>query len=196
MKSFLHFVLYQMHLAKPWTFYTEAECQALERYASEKKRLAEIGCWQGVNTRRLRCVMASDGILFAVDPYPPGRLGFSWSQIIAHKEVAKVIRGKLQWLCMTDLEAAAWFRAHHEPPLDFIYSDALNTYDGFKACWEAWSSLIASHGIYILANSRSSATQNIDQAGSSQFTKDVIVKDSRFELLEPVDTFTILRRRS
>lgn len=195
MKIFLHFLLYQMHLAKPWTCYTEEACQALERYASGRKRLAEIGCWHGVNTARLRRAMASDGILFAIDPYLPGRLGFSCSQIIAHNEVAKVANGKVQWLCMTDLEAAAWFRARDEVPLELIYSDALNTYEGFKACWEAWSPLLVPHGIYVLANSRSSTTQNIDQAGSAQFTRDVIVKDPRFELLETVDTFTILRRR-
>lgn len=196
MKILTHYLLYHLRLAKPWTFYTEEECKALEQYAQGKLRLAEIGCWQGVNTSRLRRVMAPNAVLFAVDPYRAGRLGFSAPKSIAHAEVGKIRNGEVRWLQMTDLEAAAWLREHGEAPLDFIFSDSLNTYEGFKACWDAWSPLIAPRGIYILANSRSSATRNIDEAGSAQFTRNIAVKDSRFELLPAAGTFTILRRRA
>jgi predicted O-methyltransferase YrrM len=196
MRVLTHFLLYQLGLAKPWTFYTDAECRALEQHAAGKKRLAEIGCWQGVNTSRIRRVMAPDAVLYAIDPYFAGRLGFSAPQRIAHREVRKVQNGTLKWLRMTDLEAADLFRRQNEAPLDFIFSDTLNTYDGFKACWDAWSPWIAPRGIYILANSRSSETRNIDEAGSAKFTKQVVVKDLRFELLPAVGTFTILRRRA
>jgi predicted O-methyltransferase YrrM len=183
-----------MRLAKPWTFYTEAECKALEHYAAGKKRLMEIGCWQGVNTSRLRRAMAKDGILFAVDPYTPGRLGFNAAQCIAHKEVEKIQNGTVKWLRMTDLEAAAWFEREREAPLDFIFSDSLNTYEGFKACWDAWNPKLISGGIYILANSSSSDTRNFEKAGSVQFTREIILKDKRFKHLQTVGTFTILEK--
>ncbi|OLE02278.1 MAG: hypothetical protein AUI36_43495 [Cyanobacteria bacterium 13_1_40CM_2_61_4] len=51
--------------------------------------LAEIGVWHGVTTCRLRSKMASDGVLFAVDPYPIGCLGFSAQRYIARKELGR-----------------------------------------------------------------------------------------------------------
>src|SRR5947209_10406655 len=58
--------------------------------------LAEIGVWHGVTTCRLRSKMASDGGLFAVDPYPSGYLGFRPQRYIARKEVGRWSRTSLR----------------------------------------------------------------------------------------------------
>ena len=83
----LHFLFWKMGLAPADTQTTEAERAALARYAKDTRRLVEIGVWHGVTTTILRRVMAADGILFAVDPFFPGRLGFSVQKLIAHGEV-------------------------------------------------------------------------------------------------------------
>ena len=137
MSVFTHFILWNLGLAKPWTFYTQKECNVLEAYAKDMKRIVEIGCWQGVNTKRMRSVMDPNGTLFAVDPYAPGRLGFSASQIIAHREVAKEKKGQVVWLRMFDVQAAARFQSSHELPVDLIFSDAVNSYEGLRKTWEA-----------------------------------------------------------
>jgi hypothetical protein len=195
MRVLRHFVLWNLRLAKALTPYTAAECECLERHAAGKTRLVEIGCWHGVNTRRLRKVMAPDGVLFGVDPYLPGRLGFSAQRFIARREVNQVMNGSIRWARVTDVEAARWFVASGERPVDFVFSDSVNTFEGFGRTWEAWSALIVSGGIYILANSRSSATLRLDDAGSARYTREVIVRDARFRLVETVDTFTVLERR-
>lgn len=195
MNVITHFLLWRLHLARAKTMYTMAECASLERHAANRTRVAEIGCWQGVNTRRLRTAMAANGVLFGIDPYVPGRLGFSAPAIIAHHEVAKETNGSIRWIRMSDLEAARWFVASGEAPLDFVFSDSLNSFEGFRATWEAWSPLIVSGGRYVLANSRSSATKRLDEAGSVVCTRDVIMRDPRFRLVETVDTFTILEKR-
>jgi hypothetical protein len=190
-----HFVAWAVGLAPAGTMYTEAECGSLERHAAGRKRLAEIGCWHGVNTRRLRTVMAADGVLFGIDPYVAGTLGFSAAQVIAHREVLKTRNGTMRWIRMTDLEAARWFAAAHEAPLDFLFSDSVNSFEGFRATWDAWSPLVAAGARYVLANSRSGAGRHLERAGSAICTRDVIRHDQRFRLLEEVDTFTILERR-
>jgi len=195
MNVITHFLLWTLHLAPARTMYTAAECASLERHAAGKKRLAEIGCWQGVNTRRLRAAMAGDGVIFGIDPYVPGRFGFSAPQIIGHREVEKETNGSVRWIRLSDLEAARWFVAAREAPLDFVFSDSLNSFEGFRATWDAWSPLLVSGGRYVLANSRSSATKQLGEAGSVVCTREVILKDPRFRLLEAVDTFTILERR-
>jgi len=189
-----HFALWALGLAPAATMYSEAECRSLERHAAGRLRLAEVGCWHGVNTRRLRTVMARDGVLFGIDPYAPGTLGFSATRIIAHREVRKTSNGTMRWIRLTDLEAARWFAASGEAPLDFLFSDSLNSFDGFRATWEAWSALVAPGARYVLANSRSSATKQLDKVGSAVCTREVIVRDPRFVLVEEIDTFTILER--
>jgi len=93
MRVINHFMLWCLGLAEPEALTTEAERKWLARYAAGRKRLAEIGVWHGVTTCLLRSVMAPDGLLFAVDLYPVGRLGFSAQMVIARSEVAKIPNG-------------------------------------------------------------------------------------------------------
>ncbi len=194
MKVIPHFLLWRVGLAKPWTYYSEKSCETLSRYAVGKKCLAEIGCWQGVNTARLRKAMSSVGILYAVDPYEPGRFGFSAAEVIAHAELKKIRNGKLKWMKMSDLEAARTLARKHVE-LDFIFSDSRNDYEGFKRTWEAWNPLLAPDGIYILANSRMETDRGGVEPGSVRFTREVILKDPRFRHREAVESFTILQKR-
>lgn len=195
MNNLTHYAAWCLGLAKPWTYYSEAECGLLEKYARNKKRLAEIGCWQGVNTARIRKSMSPEGMFYAVDPYPKGRLGVNFAQLIAVKEVKKIKNGTLIWVRKTDLEAASWLKSKNEASFDFVFSDSFNSYEGFKACWEAWSPLLASQGIYVLANSCTDISRKIENAGSVKFTRDVIMKDAHYEFLESAGCFTVLRKR-
>ena len=195
MSVMTHFLLWYIGLASPRTFYSPAACACLERHAKGKRRLVEIGCWHGVNTLRLRRAMAPEGVLFAVDPYPAGRLGFSTAKVIARREVGKSRNGEVRWVQMTDQRAARYFEESGEPPVDVIFSDASNDYRGFEVTWEAWSPLIRRGGIYILANSHATPLRRIASAGSVRFTRDVVEHDRRFETVETVETFTVLRRR-
>ncbi len=194
MRIMQHFVLWHLGITKAWTSRTPAECNCLERYAAGKKRLVEIGCWYGVNTRRLRGVMAPDGVLFGVDPYPPGRLGFSAIQYIAMREVAKVPNGHMRWIRETDAQAARVLRAAGEKPVDFLFIDAVNSYDGLRTTWEAWRPLVAPGGVVVLGDSRASASRPIDNLGSAVYAREVVRQDPDFAVVEAVDTLTVFRR--
>ena len=78
-----HLVLWSFGLAAAETQTSVAERECLAHYAAGRKRLVEVGVWHGVTTCVLRKAMASDGVLFAVDPYPVGRLGLSAQRLIA-----------------------------------------------------------------------------------------------------------------
>lgn len=192
MRVLAHFALWTVGLAKASTMYSNAECACLERHAAGRRRLAEIGCWHGVNTRRLRRAMAADGVLYGIDPYAPGQLGFSAHRLIARREVAQERNGTMRWLRMTDLEAARVLAT--EPPFDFIFSDSLNTFEGYRATWDAWHPRLAAGGTYVLANSRSSATRDLADAGSARCTRDVILMTPGFRVVDSVDTFTVLSK--
>ena len=134
MRVLIHYLGWVIGLAGPETQTTEAERECLVRYASGRRRLVEIGVWHGLTTSRLRSVMATDGVLSAVDPFPPGRLGFSAQKQIAHYEVGRIRNGTVRWLETDGAEAAVG----HEP-VDFIFIDGDHSEQGVAsrlACLE------------------------------------------------------------
>jgi len=97
MMGSLHFFKYLVGLARPFTVTSAAEQKCLREHASGKKRLCEIGVFHGINTRVFREVMASEGCIIAVDPFPRfffGLRNHGWARLIAHHEVSKVKNGR------------------------------------------------------------------------------------------------------
>jgi predicted O-methyltransferase YrrM len=194
MKVLSHFVLWRLGLAGAETQTTHAERDCLVRHASGRKRLAEIGVWHGVTTCRLRQAMAPDATLFAIDPYPRGRLGFSMQLVIAHREVFRTSNGSVQWVRKTGAAAAKALSG--AKTFDFVFIDADHTYEGLQADWTGWSPLLEIAGVIALHDSRSTQQRPIDDAGSVGFTREVVLKDQRFEVIDTVDSLTVLRRKS
>jgi predicted O-methyltransferase YrrM len=191
-----HFVLWNLGLAGATTQTTAAERDCLARHATGRRRLAEIGVWHGVTTARLRAAMAEDGEIWAVDPYPPGRLGFSVQLRIARATVRRVPRGSVVWQRCTGVEAAARRRDSGAGPVDFIFIDGDHSYDGLRGDWEAWSPLVAPGGIVALHDSRPTPDRDIASAGSVRYTSEVVLRDPSFDRAETVDSLTVLRRHS
>ena len=196
MRVTTHFLLWALKLARAETQTSEAERATLARHAAEKKRLVEIGVWHGVTTKLLRNAMAQDGLLLGIDPYPKGRFGFSVQRVIAEREIARATVGTMEWQRLTGVEAARLYAASKRPPVDFIFIDGDHSYEGLQGDWEAWSPLVAPQGIIALHDSCSSADRNIEGAGSVIFTRESILPDPRFRLVESVDTLTIMSRCS
>lgn len=191
----IHFLLWRLGIAAAQTQTTAAERQCLQSHAAGRRRLAEIGVWHGVNTRRLKAAMAHDGMLFAIDPFPASRFGFSWEQRIAFGEVGRELNGHVQFLQMTSAEAAERFPSICSDPLDFVFVDGDHSYEGLATDWTLWTPLIAGGGVIALHDSQSFAGRNIDNAGSVQFTRERVLADPRFRVLNRVDSLTVLQRK-
>ncbi len=146
MRPVPHLLLWLAGLRDAETQTTERERQALARYASGRSRIVEVGVWHGVTTAVLRRAMAPDGVLWAVDPFPAGRLGFSAQRPIARRTVARVPRGTVEWIRETGREAGERHRASGLPPLDFVFLDADHAYDAVMDDWNVWSPLVAPGG--------------------------------------------------
>jgi predicted O-methyltransferase YrrM len=195
MSVFAHYVKWRLGLAKAEGATTAAEAACLVRHAQGKKRLAEIGVWQGGTTVRLRAAMADDGTLFAVDPFPKGQLGFSTQRAIATHEVHKVVKGRVVWIRQTAADAAQNPAVREGGPFEFVFLDALHTYQGLREDWDAWSPLVAIGGVVAIHDSRATPGGHSEEVGGVRFTKDVILADPRFEVVEEVDSLTVLKRR-
>ena len=194
MRVIPHLVLWKLGLVPAETQTTPAERDCLARHAAGRRRVAEIGVWHGVTTRRLRAAMAPNGKLYAIDPYPVGRLGFSAQRHIARREVATVKNGTVHWIRATGADTGRFFASRKKAPVDFLFIDGDHSYEGLREDWEAWSGLVAPDGIVALHDSRSTVQRDIESAGSVRFTNDVILKDTRFAPADLVDSLTVLRR--
>jgi predicted O-methyltransferase YrrM len=194
-RPIVHFLLWKAGLTSAETQTSAAERDCLARHAADKRVVVEIGSWHGVTTSRLRGAMSEHGVLYAIDPYPVGRLRMSLQMAIAKAEVAKSARGSVKWVRRTGADAAAEHAASKGPPVELMFIDGDHTYEGLRGDWEGWSPLIAPGGIVAMHDSRSSQSRSIDSAGSAIYTREVILRDPAFEQVEFVDTLTVVRRK-
>ncbi len=193
MRPAVHFALYSLGLAKAETQTTAAERDCIACHASGRKMAAEIGVWHGVTTRRIAEALAPRGVVYAVDNYVPGRLGFSFQYRVAQRNT-RAFRDRVRFVLATGKDAALQFAREHMDNFEFLFIDGDHSYQGIRTDWEAWSPLIGKGGIVALHDSRSCEARNLEEAGSCRYTREVIRNDPRFELIDEVDSVTVLRR--
>lgn len=188
MSPSLHYLLWKIGVSAAATQTTAAERACLARHAGGRKVLAEIGVFEGVTTCVLRSAMAGDGVLFAIDPYPLGRLAVSFHEWIAHGDVDRITNGSVIWIRATGREAVADPRLA-PTMVDFVFVDGDHSWQGIEGDWNAWSPKIAAGGIMAFHDSRHS-----HGAGSERFTTEVIVNDPRFTVVDTQDRLTVIQR--
>lgn len=194
MSVFLHLVKWSLGIAPPEVWTTQAERDCLARHAVGKRNLVEIGVWHAGTATRLRAAMASNGTLYAVDPYEKGRLGFSIPRMVGTRELAAVKNGRVVWVRAMGCEAARTDAMRAASPFDLVFVDAAQTYETLRDEWEAWAPLIAVGGLIALHDSRPVAAATTAEQSSVTYTRQVVLLDPRFSVVETVDSLTVLRR--
>ncbi len=183
----MHFLKWTFGLAPAEVWTTAAERACLAKYAAGRRRLAEVGVWHGGTSRHLRSAMANDGTLFAVDPYDRGRLGFSIPRIVGMRELERVHNGSVVWIRRKGADAANCPEIR-QLPLDFVFIDNAQSFETLKVEWEAWSPLVTPDGVIALHDSRES------EQGSVRYAREVVLANPRYQVLETVDSLTVLKR--
>src|SRR3712207_2111978 len=90
MRTAAHWAKHRLGLEPARSQTSEAERAILSLYASRAKRLLEIGVYEGLTTAILAKAMPEDAVLYGVDPFFKGRIGFSWGKLIAKREIRRV----------------------------------------------------------------------------------------------------------
>jgi len=190
MQTAVHALCCLIGLGKPDTQTTQAERNCLAAYAAGKHRLVELGVYEGVTTNVLGSAMSATGVLYAVDPFVPGRLGFCWSELVAKKEAWRTHR-KIVFVKLLSREAARVIDGH----FDMIFVDADHSLDGITQDWNDWSSRVVHSGIIALHDTCvPEHNLNVATFGSYKFFEEHIKGDDRFALVEQVDSLSILKR--
>ena len=185
----LDWMLHALRLRPAHTQTTPAERNCLARHATGRRNLVEIGVMHGASTRVLCGAMAPDGVLTAIDPFPAGRLGWSFEFAIARREVARAPSRQVVWMRQRSELAAEQWRGE----IDFLFIDGDHSWRGIDRDWTAWSPFVKPEGLVLLHDSRSMPGR--ESHDSVRYTDDVIRADRRFDEVDAVDTLTVLRRR-
>ena len=188
---FRHF-LWALGLLSPKTQTTLSERQCLIRHAAGRQRLVEIGVFNGVTTLELRKAMPATATLWAVDPFIAGRLGYNLDERIARHVINQSSNGTVEMIKLISAAAMEKYKALKLPPVEFLFVDGDHTWAGIDADWKGWAPLIGVGGIVALHDSRSYPGREVT-LDSARYTKEVICADPRFEVIDEVDSITVLR---
>lgn len=175
----LHYLRYRLGLDAAATQTTAAERELLGELAPGRKVIVELGVFEGVGSRTLRSAMDPDAELFCVDPFPVGRMGFSPQLDISKREIAKSSNGKVHLLRCFSFEAVKdWSR-----PIDFVYMDAEQNFEGVTRDFRDWSRFLRSGGLFLIHTSKSSPEKPVPaDNGCVRLVNEVIATDPAFNL--------------
>lgn len=190
----LRFLGVALGVQNPTTQTNEAERTVLTKHLVGKKKVVEIGVFEGFTTRILTKNVDSDAKVWGVDPFFTGRIGISWGYQMSRAYNAEALKsGKLTLVRTMSTEVG------YQVPLevDFVFIDADHSLEGITADWAFWSERIAPNGIIALHDSIVPAhNPRVADFGSHKYFESHIRNDDRFEVVETADSLAVLRRRA
>lgn len=188
----MHFLKVFLGKDLPGTQTTKAEQQALVYYSRNKLVAIEIGVFEGFNTALIASELSSGGIIYGVDPFIANKFGFSYQKLIAKKYFKrKKVKEKVQLIEAFSQEAAL----HMPESVDFIFIDGDHSWKGIDMDWNLYAGRVKQGGIIALHDTSVPEFQAWKgEMDSVAYFNKVIRIDSRFKLLETVDSLNILQR--
>lgn len=192
-KALTHLVRYKLGIDQAQTQTTQAERDCVAKYAKGKKLCVEIGVYEGVTTATIASVLESDAILYGIDPFIAGRSGICWGLPIARSQISRTkSRCKVELVRAFSSEACKTLSGD----FDFIFVDGDHSLEGIKQDWTNWSVRVVPGGIIGLHDTLvPSHNPRVAQLGSHQYFISHIQHDDRFEIVEQVDSLSILCRK-
>lgn len=188
-----HAFKYLMWLESPHTQTTEKEREVLLKYAKNKKLAVEIGVYEGFTTAILASSLHEEGVLFAIDPFFSGRTGICWSKLIAKQHVKKMrVKDKIKFIEHFSFDAVKIISGS----FDFIFIDGDHSLEGIERDWNDWANRLMPSGIMALHDTKiPKHNPNVANLGSYKYFETTIKHDTRFEIIEQIDSLSILRRK-
>lgn len=177
-------------LRPPAAEHTAAEGALLRQYGRNAKTVVELGVAEGASAWEVRKVMAADGEMFLIDPYPLTRFGrLCPARLVAHRLVNSVTRGRVHWIEeLSQTMSPSW-----STPIDFLFIDADHSYPGVTADWEGWTPHLTAGGFVALHDARIEAPWTDENTGPVQLLRE-LRQGSEWHVIAEVDSLAVLRR--
>ncbi|MES2850694.1 MAG: class I SAM-dependent methyltransferase [Bacteroidota bacterium] len=190
--ALVHFISCCAGIDKPHSQTTENEKKAISKYAACSKCAVEIGVYEGVNTVNIASSINNNAVLYAIDPFIKGKLGVCYYEKIAKLLVKKNnVQGKIKFISSYSAEAAPQVPS----AIDFIFIDGDHSVEGIKKDWALYADKIQSGGYMLLHDTMVPVHDpSVAKLGSHQYFESVIKHDSRFTVVDTVDSLSVLQR--
>ncbi len=184
----MRWLAYRLGFQEARTQITEAERACLARHGLGRRNVVVIGVAYGVSLRELRRAMDPSGTLTGIDTRRVRPVGASVERLIMLKEVAKVPHGRFVLEQRPSAEVATGWTG----PVDLLLIDGDHSWQGIDTDWHAWSPLVVPGGIVAVHDSRPMPGR--PALDSIRYTREVILPDRAFTVLEMIDSLTIFER--
>jgi predicted O-methyltransferase YrrM len=196
--------LYLRHLQHPlfawlglrpvFAQHTQAESEAIRRWARGRKNLVEIGVAEGASALALREVMDPEGILYLIDPFHLSRFPLvNATRRTARRTVNQCRNGRVVWIEKFSFDAVKGWTT----PIDFLFLDGDHSEDAVRRDWKDWHCLITVGGVFVFHDARMFAggwTSPLDgpvRVVDKLFRSSVL---SGWEIVDEVHSLVIVRR--
>ncbi len=182
-----------MRLEEGRTQTTAAERELIRRHADRARRAVEIGVYEGVTSCVIAASLAEGGLLYAVDPFPAGRLGIRYGKMVARSLLRRrSLLKRVVFVPMLSWEAAVQL----EGGFDFVFVDGDHSWEGIERDWDDWAGRVTPGGrIALHDTSVPPHDPDVARLGSHRYYERHVRGDARFEWIDGVDSLNVLRRR-
>lgn len=189
MKTVLHLAKFIIGLDQPASQLSAPELLLLKQFAIAMPVVVELGCYEG----RTSAVLAqqTDGRVYSVDPFLPGRLGICCGEQIARLHARRKGLVNLHFIKAFSYNAAALV----PDPIDLLFIDADHSYQAVQRDWHDWVPKVRQGGFIAMHNSKP-RTASEEHMGSVRFYREDVPK-RRTTVVEicSVDSLVILQKR-
>ena len=176
----------------PRTMHSGAEAELLRELAAGRRRVVEIGVYEGSSAVVLCEVLAPDADLHLVDPFGhhAAALPSGWgaTERAGRRVVARAVRRhdgpRVHW--HVDFSAPV-ARRWDEGGIDLLFIDGDHSEAGVAEDWELWSPLVVPGGTVVFHDARAS------RAGGRGLPGPTAVVDRLFRAERPADGWAIDR---
>jgi predicted O-methyltransferase YrrM len=190
-----HPLFYWFGLRPIFAQHTQAEHKVLQRWASGRHRLVEIGVAEGGSAYLLRQVMAPDGTLYLIDPFHLGRL--KWLRSLkraAQGAVNMSDNGNVVWIEKFSTEAGKDWTGE----IDLLFLDGDHSEQGVWQDWHNWHRFVVPGGVVIFHDARVFPGGWTDQHDGPVKLVNTIFREQQidgWEIVEEVHSVVVVQRK-
>lgn len=135
----------------PIAQHTQAEHEALMRFARSARCAVEIGVAEGASAAGLREAMPPDAALYLIDPFHLSRIpALNFLKRAAHRAVQSSGNGRTVWIESFSHDAVRNWKL----PIDFLLIDGDHREEAVAQDWLDWSPFVTAEGVVAFHDAR------------------------------------------
>ena len=182
----------------PRTMHSAGEAALLERLSEGRRRVVELGVYEGSSAVVLCRILAPDAELHLVDPFghhPDAlRPGWAATEAATRRVVARAARRagpRVVWHVAFSADVA---RSWEGGPVDLVFVDGDHSEEGVRADWELWSPLVAPGGVMLFHDARLGRPGGVGLPGPTAVVDGSVRTAPGWEVVDEVDAAVAVRR--